>query len=74
MCSNNDVLHLVESADERIERLLDAERDPAEGPWREPEIPTFDNQGPTVSPWVKRAQANDLPTFDRHNGASAYVR
>jgi hypothetical protein len=27
-----------------------------------------------MSPWVKRCQANDLPTFDRHNGAHAYRR
>lgn len=25
-----------------------------------------------TSPWVKRSQANDLPTFDRHNGAFAF--
>jgi hypothetical protein len=26
------------------------------------------------SPWVQRAEDNDLPTFDRHNGADAYRR
>ena len=25
-----------------------------------------------ASPWVRRAQMRDLPTFDRHNGAFAY--
>lgn len=25
-----------------------------------------------VSQWVRRAQANDLPTFDRHVGAFAF--
>ena len=60
---HNPQLPLTEEADARLEALLDAERAP-------------DREAPTTltftSPWVRRAQADDLPTFATHQGADAY--